>query len=111
MILPDLLCLRVVVCCTAAGTASATVRAYYAGPGNQFWSILHETGLTPRRLPPAICLVPAPMLAEMLADGSASALGLDPEMNKSPAYAGLSREPTSGFEPLTPSLRVKCSTS
>lgn len=28
-----------------------------------------------------------------------------------PAKAGISREPMSGFEPLTPSLRVKCSTS
>lgn len=40
-------------CGTAAGTASATARAYYAGPGNRFWSILHETGLTPRRLAPS----------------------------------------------------------
>lgn len=55
MILPDLLSrgLRVVFCGTAAGTASAKARAYYAGPGNRFWSILHETGLTPRRLAPS----------------------------------------------------------
>jgi len=54
VILPDLLSpgLRVVSCGTAAGTASATARAYYAGPGNRFWSILHDTGLTPRRLAP-----------------------------------------------------------
>jgi TDG/mug DNA glycosylase family protein len=26
--------------------------AYYVGPGNRFWSILHESGLTPRRLAP-----------------------------------------------------------
>ena len=44
--------LRVVI----AGTISARDRAarehYYAGPGNQFWLLLHEAGLTPRRLDP-----------------------------------------------------------
>jgi TDG/mug DNA glycosylase family protein len=44
--------LRVVI----AGTISARHRAerehYYAGPGNQFWVLLHESGLTPRRLEP-----------------------------------------------------------
>ena len=44
--------LRVVFCGTAAGRASALRRAYYAGPGNGFWSTLHEVGLTPRRLEP-----------------------------------------------------------
>ena len=31
---------------------AARVGAPYAGPGNRFWSILHETGLTPRLLLP-----------------------------------------------------------
>lgn len=55
MILPDLLSpgLRVVFCGTAASTASARARAYYAGPGNRFWPILHAAGLTPRLLAPA----------------------------------------------------------
>lgn len=54
-ILPDLLRpgLRVVFCGTAAGTASAKARAYYAGPGNAFWKTLHLTGLTPTQLAPA----------------------------------------------------------
>lgn len=39
-------------CGTAAGVASATRGAYYAGPGNKFWPTLHEVGLTPRRLAP-----------------------------------------------------------
>jgi double-stranded uracil-DNA glycosylase len=54
-VLPDLLRpdLRVVFCGTAAGTASARARAYYAGPGNRFWSVLHEIGLTPTQLTPA----------------------------------------------------------
>ena len=53
-VLPDLLKpgLKVVICGTAAGTKSARVGAYYAGPGNQLWSVLHRIGLTPRRLAP-----------------------------------------------------------
>jgi double-stranded uracil-DNA glycosylase len=54
-VLPDVLKpeLKVVFCGTAPGTASAKARAYYAGPGNAFWSTLHATGLTPVRLAPA----------------------------------------------------------
>jgi TDG/mug DNA glycosylase family protein len=54
-VLPDILQpgLRVVFCGTAAGTASAKARAYYAGPGNSFWAALHLTGMTPVQLHPA----------------------------------------------------------
>jgi TDG/mug DNA glycosylase family protein len=54
-VLPDLLRpgLRVVFCGTAAGTASAKAKAYYAGPGNAFWKALHVTELTPVQLEPA----------------------------------------------------------
>lgn len=45
--------LRLVICGSAAGTRSAQLRQYYAGPGNKFWPTLHEVGLTPRRLVPA----------------------------------------------------------
>jgi len=45
--------LRVVFCGTAAGTASARARAYYARPGNAFWEALQLTGLTPTQLAPA----------------------------------------------------------
>ncbi len=53
--LPDLLRpgLRVVFCGTAAGTASAKAKAYYAGPGNAFWEALYVTGQTPEQLAPA----------------------------------------------------------
>ncbi len=53
-VLPDILVpdLRVVFCGTAAGSASARKKAYYAGPGNRFWATLEETGLTPERLQP-----------------------------------------------------------
>jgi TDG/mug DNA glycosylase family protein len=40
----------VVFCGTAAGTESAARGAYYAGRGNKFWRILHDTGLTPIQL-------------------------------------------------------------
>lgn len=54
-ILPDMLRpgLRIVFCGTAAGTASAKAKAYYAGPGNSFWATLHATRLTPMQLSPA----------------------------------------------------------
>ncbi|KAA2214950.1 mismatch-specific DNA-glycosylase [Teichococcus oryzae] len=54
-ILPDLLVpgLRLVFCGSAPGAVSAARGAYYAHPGNRFWSILHQAGLTPRRLAPA----------------------------------------------------------
>ena len=52
--LPDVLCpgLRVVFCGTAAGAVSAARGAYFAGPGNRFWSILAEIKLTPHQLKP-----------------------------------------------------------
>lgn len=53
-ILPDVLepGLRVVFCGTQAGAASARRGAYYAGPGNKFWTVLHQIGLLPERLEP-----------------------------------------------------------
>lgn len=53
-ILPDVLKpnLKIVFCGTAAGTRSAQAKCYYAMPGNKFWKILHQTGLTPRQLAP-----------------------------------------------------------
>ena len=49
--LPDLLHpgLRLLVCSTAAGRASA---ARYAERGNRFWHVLHEVGLTATVLQP-----------------------------------------------------------
>ena len=44
--------LDLVVCGTAAGTWSARVGHYYAGPGNKFWRTLAEIGLTDRQLEP-----------------------------------------------------------
>ncbi len=53
-VLPDLLPagLRLVFCGMAAGPESARRGAYYAGPGNRFWRMLHLAGFTPRQLRP-----------------------------------------------------------
>jgi TDG/mug DNA glycosylase family protein len=54
MILPDVLYpdLDIVFCGMAAGDKSALRKAYYAGPGNQFYPTLHTCGFTSRRLEP-----------------------------------------------------------
>jgi TDG/mug DNA glycosylase family protein len=53
-VLHDLLdqSLQIVLCGTAAGTASAVAGAYYAHKQNKFWKILYETKLTPELLQP-----------------------------------------------------------
>lgn len=50
-VLPDVLRpgLKLVFCGTAASRRSAADQAYYAHPGNQFWKVLADVGLTPRR--------------------------------------------------------------
>jgi TDG/mug DNA glycosylase family protein len=55
MVLQDVLKkgLSIVFCGTAAGNKSAELAQYYAGPGNKFYPILAEIGLTPRRLDPS----------------------------------------------------------
>jgi TDG/mug DNA glycosylase family protein len=44
--------LRVVIVGTIAARDRAEREHYYAGRGNAFWLLLHESGLTPRRLEP-----------------------------------------------------------
>jgi TDG/mug DNA glycosylase family protein len=53
-ILPDYLAmgLRAVFCGTAVATASRDRGGYYAGPGNEFWGYLHDSGLVPVPLGP-----------------------------------------------------------
>lgn len=54
MILPDVLepGLDVVFCGTRVSARSFHLGAYYAGQGNRFWDILHQTGLTPKMVAP-----------------------------------------------------------
>ena len=51
-ILPDVLIpnLKLVICGSAVSAQSSQAGSYYAGQGNKFWQILHETGLTDRLL-------------------------------------------------------------
>jgi TDG/mug DNA glycosylase family protein len=53
-VLPDYLApgLRAIFVGTAAGHASAARGHYYAGPGNEFWSLLADAGLTAEYLGP-----------------------------------------------------------
>jgi len=53
-VLPDVVGpgMRVLFCGSAASSVAARIGAPYAGPGNRFFAILHEVGLTPRRLEP-----------------------------------------------------------
>ena len=54
-VLPDVIDygLRLLICGSAVGAASAKAGAYYAGPGNKFWEVLYEVGLTPEKLKPS----------------------------------------------------------
>jgi TDG/mug DNA glycosylase family protein len=54
VVLPDYLApnLRAIFCGTAVATASRDRGGYYAGPGNEFWSYLFDSGLTTKRLDP-----------------------------------------------------------
>ena len=51
-VLPDLLRhdLNLVICGTAVVPRSAKLGWYYVGKGNQFWTILNDTGLTSYKL-------------------------------------------------------------
>jgi TDG/mug DNA glycosylase family protein len=53
-VLPDYLApgLTAIFVGTAAGVASARRGHYYAGPGNEFWQLLADAGLTPESLGP-----------------------------------------------------------
>ncbi len=53
-VLPDVLQrdLVTVFCGSAASPTSAAVGAYYARPGNKFWSTLHDAGFTDRCFDP-----------------------------------------------------------
>ena len=53
-VLPDLVGPEplVVFCGLAGGESTTTRHHYYASPGNNFWAMLHLSGLTPYRLRP-----------------------------------------------------------
>jgi TDG/mug DNA glycosylase family protein len=53
-VLPDVVGpdLTILFCGTAVGEASMKAAAYYAGPGNRFWTTLQKVGLTPTEFKP-----------------------------------------------------------
>jgi TDG/mug DNA glycosylase family protein len=53
-VLPDIVGPRplIVFCGLAGGESTKTRDHYYASPGNNFWDMLHQSGLTSRRLRP-----------------------------------------------------------
>jgi TDG/mug DNA glycosylase family protein len=87
MILPDHLApgLDILFCGTAVGAMSAARGHYYARPGNRFWQVLADTGLTPRRLaPPEDHLMPS--LGLGLTDLAKHVAGQDADIPRA-AYA------------------------
>jgi len=99
--LPDLLRpnLNVVFSGVAAGTVSATRKAYYAHPQNRFWSILHESGLTSRQL----CPEEYPLLLGFgigLTDLAKSAVGMDNSVPDSRLDVGSFRRRIAEYQPL-----------
>ncbi|KGK85869.1 hypothetical protein DP73_17715 [Desulfosporosinus sp. HMP52] len=52
--LPDVMKndLKIVFCGTAVGNKSAANNAYYANPGNKFWTVLNQIELTPLKINP-----------------------------------------------------------
>lgn len=82
--LPDLMApdLKVIFVGTAAGKRSKELGQYYAGRGNQFWSTLHEIGLTPHRFDPGEFRSLLP-LGIGLTDMSKLGSGMDHEIAKS----------------------------
>lgn len=85
--LPDLLQpgLKLVFCGTAASHKSAARGHYYAGPGNRFWPLLAQTGLTPRLFAPEDDHL-LPPLGIGLTDLAKTASGMDRDIPAS-AYA------------------------
>jgi len=100
-VLPDVLVpgLSIVFCGTAVGAASARRCAYYAGPGNAFWSTLFEVALTPRLLAPE----EYPMLPQFglgLTDLAKSISGADRILSRAHFGSAELREKIARFRPL-----------
>ncbi len=90
--------LRLVVCGTAAGTQSARLGLYYAGPGNKFWRTLAEVGLTPRQLAPSEYAV-LPNFGIGLTDLVKDQSGSDRAIKFSSSGSKLLREKILRFQP------------
>ncbi len=104
-VLPDLLApgLRLVFCGTAAGPTSARLGQYYAGAGNRFWPMLHDSGLTPHRFRPADYA----LLLDLgigLTDVAKLAWGLDHQLPREELGAAARRRLLAKIEALRPRI-------
>jgi TDG/mug DNA glycosylase family protein len=95
--LPDLLRpgLRLVVCGTAAGLASA---ARYAEHGNRFWHVLHEVGLTATELQPGDYTLPLEN-GIALTDLVEYSAGMDAALAGNALYAARLRDVVEAIQP------------
>ena len=99
-VLPDVLApgLDVIFCGSAVGAASARIGAYYAGPGNKFWPMLHKTGLTPRQFDPRE-LPDLRAFGIGLTDMAKTESGSDASLSKQADDAEAVREKIERFQP------------
>lgn len=99
-VLPDIVERGVVtlLCGSAAGAVSARLGLPYAGPGNKFWPILAEAGLTPRRLSPAE-FRELPRYGLGLTDINKSESGADSDLTGSGDDADALRAKVEAFRP------------
>lgn len=86
------------ICGTAAGRESAARGQYYAGRGNRFWRILHETGLTDRQLLPSEWRR-LPEYGIGLTDLAKGGIGMDSQLPSDCFDRGRLAEAVSTFQP------------
>ena len=98
-VLPDIIEPGVVtlLCGSAAGAVSAKLGLPYAGPGNKFWPILAEAGLTPRLSPAEFRELPRHGLG--LTDINKTEWGADSDLTGSGDDAAALRAKVEAFRP------------
>jgi len=92
--------LRLVFVGTAASERSARDGHYYAHPGNRFWSVIHEAGITERRYEPS----EFGMLLELgigFTDLSKSGAGMDYQISAESIDVAAFRNKLEKFRPRT----------
>ena len=89
-----------VFCGSAAGAVSARRGLPYAGPGNKFWPILAETGLTPHRFAPKRCeLALLPELGVGITDVNKTESGADADLTRAGDDPGALRAKIEALRP------------